>query len=317
VKKIFFADSVCKTWAEGYADALHEQNRSLAGFMEMRVHADEAFFAKLARAGITEMQLGVEALSEQLLKAMRKGTTVWQNLRAVKYLAELGIESASNLITHHPKSTLNDVEAARSILQKIPHFPGFSLSYFVVSYASPLYLELDQQDQESLPRGFDWLPDPLRRVTTNRDLAYPYPRAWLPQPAREAWDEFLAWHAGYEVERKRLDLRLTVLLEDGARTVIERRTSNGASELVLTGRPAEVLSHCHAAPKLADLATRLSIDKLEMEDTITCLEEDGLVIRLGERALSLPFRARETLIARIEDRRSSAASARIIALKPA
>lgn len=315
VGKIFFADSVCNSWAEAYADTLAMQGHRLPAFMEMRVHAEESFFAKLARVGVSEMQLGVEALSEPLLKAMRKGTTVWQNLRAAKYLAELGIESASNLITHHPKSTMEDVAATRSILTRIPHFPGFSLSYFVVSYASPLYLELDAQDQESLPRGFDWLPASMRHLTTNRDLAYPYPREWLPPPVREGWDEFLTWHAGYEAERKQLDMRLTVLHEEGDELVIERQTARDSRRFLLKGARAAVLSHGHAAPKLPDLAARLALDEQDVEHIVRELEGDGLVLRLADRALSLPLRPRETLISRIRERTAPATAGRVIALK--
>lgn len=288
--RLYFADSVCNSWAEAYAEDLLRTDERFAAFMEMRVHATQSFFTVLALAGVSEMQLGIEAVSGPLLSAMQKGTTVLQNLRAAKYLAELGIESGSNLITHHPKSSLQDVSETRRIVELVDHLPPFCLSKFVISYASPVYNQLSEQQQQQLVRGFTWLPEDLRDYSMVRDLAYPYPSEWLDPVVERAWDDFRRWHAtrvgGAELS--------VVRGEDGLRVVDTR--SGRRIEHVLSGDLALVCDAGHAGPTLARLCVDTGLSPERCAAAIEQLADSRLVIELDGRVLSLPLRPRQELI---------------------
>ena len=248
--RLYFADSVCNSWAEDYADDLLAHSQSFSAFMEMRVHAPESFFAKLAVVGVKEMQLGIEALSDPLLRAIGKGTSVLQNLRAAKYLAELGIKSASNLITHHPKSTVADIEETKRVIRLTRHFPQLSLSRFVISYASPIYNALSAEQLGTLTRGFTWLPEDLKDYSLVRDLAYPYPDAWLDPELDAEWETFRRWYN--DMQARSGLAKLVVECRDSVLEITDTRF-DAMRRHRLTGETSKVFNLCHAGPTFAAL----------------------------------------------------------------
>lgn len=296
--RIYFADSVCNSWSRQYSERMEDLGLKLPAFMELRVHFNQADVAALVRAGVNEVQLGIEAVAEPLLIAMRKGTRVWQNLRATKFLAEVGIRSVSNLITHHPRSTAADVSETRRIVTALRHLPGFSLSRFVLSYASPLWNTMSPDARASLPRGYSWLPEDLRPYSLQRDLAYPYPRHRLDPDATSAWDQFcIDYHEASEpVGRLESD--------ESGRLVTDSR--NGAQRTItLNPHCAAVLSSGHNAPRIADVAQMTDLGDGEVSEALDHLRQEELIVDLGERYLSLPLRPKSIVLGVSQDRSRS------------
>ncbi len=98
-KHIRFADNVCDTWAEEFCNYLIENKDFYELFFELRVHHPESFWETLAKAHVGGVQIGIEALSNPLLKKMDKGTHLYQNIMSMKYMSEFGIDYAfSNLM---------------------------------------------------------------------------------------------------------------------------------------------------------------------------------------------------------------------------
>ncbi len=296
IRRVFFADSVCNSWAEEYADHLLAGDARIAAFMEMRVHAPETFWTKLALAGVSEMQLGIEAASEPLLSAMSKGTTVMQNLAAAKYLAELRVNSLSNLITHHPKSTVSDVERTTEITKLIEHFPQFCLSRFVISYASPIHKQLNETQKSQLVRGFDWLPSDLCDYSFPRDLAYAYPEDWLAPEVADAWDRFRQW---YDAHVNELAVRRPAFTVErkGDEELLVTDTRFGASlEYSLRGAPARVFTFCHNVTKAAQIEQRCRLKADVVRSILAEFVERSMVVKVGDRYLSLALRPRQELV---------------------
>jgi len=293
---VYFADSVCNSWAEEYADTLLSAGRKISAFMEMRVHAPESFFTKLGLSGATEMQLGIEAISEPLLHAMSKGTTVIQNLSAAKYLAELRVKCPSNLIIHHPKSTVADVEETMRMVRLIEHFPPFSLSRFVISYASPIYKQLDDEKKSQLIRGFDWLPPELVKYSFPRDLAYSYPAGWLDPDVAAAWTAFRSW---YEAHAKRVAANGSVFTckkkGDGEVLVVDTRFGQSL-RYTLTGAAAQIFTLCHNPLKVAQIEERSGMNADTVKSILTEFVERSVLTKVGDRYLTLALRPREELV---------------------
>jgi len=294
-KDITFVDSVCNTWAEEYADTLLSRGQTLMAFMEMRVHAPESFWTKLALSGVSSVQLGVEAISEPLLHNMRKGTKVLQNLSATKYMTEMGLKNPSNLIIQHPKSTVADVEETKRIMLLVEHFPIFNLSHFVVSYASPLYKELDESRKAQLIRGFDWVPAELRDYSWPRHLSYTYPPSWIDPEVVAAWNDFQEWYKDHV--RKTAALRAVFTVERRTDELLFVDTRFGQNrQYSLSGDAARVYDICHhisAAGRVAQLS-QLSLDTVEK--ILSELVERSMLAKVGDRYLSIALRPREELI---------------------
>ncbi|MBI1788020.1 MAG: radical SAM protein [Acidobacteria bacterium] len=294
-RDVTFVDSVCNTWAEQYADTLLAQDNRIGAFMEMRVHEPESFWTKLSLSGVRAVQLGVEAISEPLLQNMRKGTKVLQNLSATKYMAEMGLANPSNLIIHHPKSTVADVEETERIMMVVEHFPICLLSLFVVSYASPIYKELDEDRKSQLIRGFDWLPHELREYSWPRHLSYTYPPEWIGAEVVAAWRSFQTWydeHVKGVLERKPV---FTVEKARDGLLFVDTRFGQDR-RYTLSGDFARVYGICHSVSKAPAIAEQSGLSLAVVDDILRELVDRAMIVKVGERYLSLALRPREELV---------------------
>ena len=285
------------TWAEEYADYLLARGIEIKAFAEMRVHAPQSFWVKLALSGVTTLQLGVEAISELLLNNMRKRTTVAQNLAATKYMAEMGTNNASNLIINHPKSTVGDVEETKRIMQLLEHFPIFSLSNFVVSYASPIYNELSQIQKAQLRRGFDWLSPEFEKYSWPRHLSYTWPRDWFDRDTMVAWLEFQLWYSDHvrklvsRPDRPRFTVR-----RQNDRLVLTDTRFNQKRHYSLSGDAMKVFSACHTPSTVGRVKKITGLNAMVAMDQLSALEAAKAVIRIGDCYLSVALRSRDELI---------------------
>ena len=83
--------------------------KDLRLFSEIRATTSWAELKVMGKAGMQEVQIGIEALSTPLLKKLHKGTSAIQNLEIMKNCEALGIENISNLILYFPGSDERDV----------------------------------------------------------------------------------------------------------------------------------------------------------------------------------------------------------------
>jgi hypothetical protein len=77
----------------------------------------------MARAGITSIQPGIESLSSHILALMRKGVTLLQNVRLLKWAYYYGMRVGWNILTGFPGETTEDYERQLQILPLLRHLP--------------------------------------------------------------------------------------------------------------------------------------------------------------------------------------------------
>lgn len=82
-------------------------------FAEIRAGTSASELEVMRRAGIQDLQIGIEALSTSLLKKLNKGTRTIQNIEIMRNCEALGIVNSSNLILNFPGS--NELEAAETL----------------------------------------------------------------------------------------------------------------------------------------------------------------------------------------------------------
>lgn len=116
--KIAFADNVVRhRGVERLVDCISALGREFDFFYELRASIRPMDILRLWEAGLTRAQIGVEALSSSLLRRLGKGTTVIQNLQAMRTCLELGVTTASNLIVGFPGSTAEEVAETVEVIQ--------------------------------------------------------------------------------------------------------------------------------------------------------------------------------------------------------
>jgi hypothetical protein len=300
VNFVHFADNVCDTWAEGYASALVARNLRVPALMELRSHHSESFWAKLALAGVSEIQIGVEAISGPLLANIGKGTWVYQNLRTQKYLAELGIawSTISNLITHHPKSTVADAAQTRRVLELTPHFGLPNLSVFHLDPGSPLYNELTETEmQRGRPARRVNYPAVLEEYAVERN--WEMPDRWCDDAATAAWDRFTAWYEGFRHTPGATSAALRVVECGEQRLWIQGRRNGRFVEFAFDGAHAAVYAACHHAPKLDAIVEQVDLDRARVTEIVARLLAEQLLIFVDDRYLALALRPRDELVANL------------------
>lgn len=114
-------------------------DKDLNLFGEVRATATWEELSAMRDSGMREVQVGIEALSSRLLKKLRKGTTVIQNLEIMKNCEALGIRNISNLILQFPASDAQDVaETSKTLEFVLPFYPLKAVNFWL-GLGSPVW----------------------------------------------------------------------------------------------------------------------------------------------------------------------------------
>lgn len=97
--------------------ALAKAKRPMEIFYEVKSNLKREHVKLLAEAGIHRIQPGIESLSNNVLKLMRKGTTGLRNIQLLKWAKEFNVTAEWNLLYGFPGETREDYE---EILQMLP-----------------------------------------------------------------------------------------------------------------------------------------------------------------------------------------------------
>lgn len=315
--KVVFVDNVCDAWAEDYARMLVRRGIRQRMFMELRSDHPEPFWTLLALAGVEAVQVGVEALSPPLLKAIGKGTRVIHNLATQKYLSELGIFPNNLLITHHPASTVADVRETRRVLDQIPHWSAFYPNEFLLEPGSRLYSRLGPRACAKLrPARSFRVPPPVRRLAL--EYAFETPASLRPPPqVMRAWDGFARHYRRALTRQQATQPRLDVVkVAPLALRITDTRTGKMSLREV-SGDAAKVYDACHAGLTSGEIvaATGLSADSVRA--ALARFTRLKLVLRLEDRYLSLALRPRDELLRRFFAAPKTAGDTRLVPLRGA
>ena len=307
--RVGFVDNVCDGWAEDYARMLVQQGVRQQSFMELRANHPEPFWSWLALGGAERIQVGVEALSSPLLKAIGKGTRVAQNLAVHKYLAEVGIRASSNLMTHHPASTLGDVRETLRILDQIPHLDPFFMVEFALIAGSPLYEGLSGEERARLkpPRSFR-LPSEAARYALEYSFEVPESLK-LGRDVRRAWSA-LARQYVRKVARQTADQpRLDVEKVDPDTLRITDTRGGKMLFYDFSGTAAQIYDACHCGLKLGEIAQATGLSPETVKAKLARFLRLKLVLCVDDYYLSLAKRPRNELLRRLFVTRGSGGDA--------
>jgi hypothetical protein len=119
--------------------ALFALKKDFKIFGEFRATVDEKTLRVFRRAGLNEVQIGIEALSTDLLDRMNKGASAIRNLEVMKHCEGLSIANVSNLILQFPGSTRAHVEQTLRAISFARIFRPLKIVHFWLGLDSPVY----------------------------------------------------------------------------------------------------------------------------------------------------------------------------------
>ena len=113
-------------------------------FYEVKANLTHEQIRTLYRGGVRSIQPGIESLSSHVLQLMRKGCTMLQNVRLLKWCHYYNVSVGWNLIWGFPGETLEDYLQEREVLKLITHLhPPRGYSRIWLERFAPYFTDRD------------------------------------------------------------------------------------------------------------------------------------------------------------------------------
>ncbi|XXZ47462.1 RiPP maturation radical SAM C-methyltransferase (plasmid) [Streptomyces cavourensis] len=90
-------------------------------FFEVKANMEWADIRAMRRAGIRSVQPGIESLSTEGLRLLRKGATAYQNIRFLLGCAEYGVLPVWNILTGYPHETPASLQEQIDLVASLTH----------------------------------------------------------------------------------------------------------------------------------------------------------------------------------------------------
>ena len=135
-------------WAEKIAREIIRKGLDVKLRFDARVNeVKEPLFKLLKEAGLKRVYLGCETGSQRDLKLFHKGTTVEQNIRAVKLAKSLGVQVNTGIIMFHPLSTLETLTDNIAFIEEVEDEPALVqlASEMFIYKGTPIYREMAEK----------------------------------------------------------------------------------------------------------------------------------------------------------------------------
>ena len=284
---------------------LAEEPPGLQLFYEVKANLSNEQVALLAAAGVDHVQPGIESLSDHVLKLMRKGTTMLQNVQLLKWCREHEVVPEWNVLYGFPGEDAEDYEEMLGVIGAIRFLDPPSgwgevrLDRFSPYHDDPAAFGMTDVEP-MLPYRFlyPFGKDALMRLAYYFDYVHADGR----RPADDAaavLDGVRSWIA----EGRRGGLWLT---RHGATiTVTDERVAGATRRLRLTGWQARAYDACDRVRSLAGLKRELDgVAEAPLRAFLDACVAARVMLRTGDRYLALavttPARSWRPADARVE-----------------
>ena len=138
----FFTDNALPLKeARAFFQKTTDTKTDLHFFAEIRAPKSSEECGIYQQGGLRSIQVGIEALSNSLLQRMRKGTTVIENIAAMKFAAAANICLDGNLILEFPGSTDREVQETLAVLEAVLPYRPLQGAGFFLGQGSPVSLQ--------------------------------------------------------------------------------------------------------------------------------------------------------------------------------
>jgi ribosomal peptide maturation radical SAM protein 1 len=270
-------------------------------FYETKANLKKEHLRALYDAGVTAIQPGIESLSTPILRLMRKGVTALQNVRLLKWCAEIGIVPAWNLLHGFPGEPPEEYERMSGLIPSLVHLQPPNFTPVQVQRFSPYFeqpaafgIELTRplpQYQFLYPVG----PEALARLAYDFEHRYldgrdPTSYTGILEEAVRRWGEISEHSLGTLWYRRGPDFLI----------VHDRRPGLEPADFRFDGPEAKIYLSCDAGATPDELRAQVAAegdDTFEVEEIEEFLDElvdARLMYREANRFLSLAIAATGT-----------------------
>lgn len=255
-------------------------------FYEQKSNLSLTRVKALKDAGVVVIQPGIESLSTDLLRLMRKGVSAAQNLALMRYARALDVKITWNLLYAFPGDKREWLTAMRQLLPFIEHLePPIALSHLSIDRFSP-YFEQPQRHGVSnvrpIPAYFEVMPNnaPIDKIAYHFEATYATGTGAAVAEVEAMRQQILAWQAHWNDASSPRPVLEISKLDDELYLLIDTRSCASAEFSFITAAAAAVAllgKRAHAHPELERWAL----------DRHVCVELDGELVPLCTAAYDL------------------------------
>ena len=281
--------------ADLFFQAMAAAERDYDFFAEIRVITDGDKLAAYRRGGLSSVQVGIEALSTSLLGRMEKGTTVMDNIAAMKQSRGCHMQLDGNLITEFPGSTAAEVAETLQNLDFVLPFTPLAAASFFLGEGSPVCAEPRRFGISAVlqhPKNRRLLPPQILAglvmlIKGHRGDRVLQRRLW--QPVSRKIARWQAFHAGRDIH----GIPPLSYRDGGSFLIIRQEQGNGPClHHRLRGSSRAIYLYCQTIREFKELASQFpTIQPKTLNDFLDELIDKRLLFREGERLLALAIPA--------------------------
>lgn len=272
---------------------LAESGRQYRLFGEIRADTPVKQLTVMRRAGMRELQVGIEALSTVLLTRIHKGTSALDNIEVMRHCEALGMHHGGNLLMHFPGSIENEVRETLRNMEFALCFRPLRMVSFWLGLGSPVFHQPERHNIRltgNEPRWRVLFPVPMVKAMRMMIQGYAGDRTaqrrlWAPVAVRAR-----QWRREYEQLTRSAHAGPILGYQDGQDfLIITRRGPSGVGQTHrLPGVSRRVYLYCCRSRSRKRIQARfphLPADKLE--SFLRMMLDKRLMFGEGNRFLSL------------------------------
>lgn len=295
IYRIIMVDNVLnQRFFKDLLPSLKDRFKDLMIFYEVRCHMSKEEIGILRDASVKVVQGGVEALDDEMLELLHKGTHSWQNIQFVKWCEEFGISIKYNLLYAIPRESGQAYRRVIKLLKCIHHLKPPTPAKIHLDAGSIYDLEPKHfgicktgVNPTALNHCFpEKLIDPMLITHTYAngfiDLDESLPMLW-----GEFIDEIWAWHDDYYKKYKVLFYKVMGALV----RVSDNRFSEETQYYDFDEAESAVLIFCDSARTKESILEGLSyFPEEQVSDALERLFGLKIIYQLEDRFISLAVR---------------------------
>jgi hypothetical protein len=274
-------------------EAIRRQGRDLSMFAEIRADISPQLLHTMRQAGVSTVQIGIEALSTRLLRKINKGCRTIDNLNAMKHCEALNIVNASNLMLHFPGSDQEDVDQTLDALEFAQWYRPLKPVRFWLGLDSPVHRHSRHFGIRAVfnhPNLGKLFPALIARgcgfmIQDYRGDRQQQRKLWRPVERR-----LRRWHRDYTIMQGRTDGRPALSFREGGQFIIidQQWPARPATRHRLTGTSAAIYRYCHVPRSIQSICGIVSShSRQQIERFLGDMVSKRLVFGENDRYLSL------------------------------
>ena len=272
---------------QDFVPALGEANLGIDVFYEIKANLSKDHLRQLRDAGIRRVQPGIESLSDAVLKLMGKGVRGLQNIQILKWCEELEMRPRWSILWGFPGEPPEDYAHMAERVPLLTHLePPIGGARIQLHRFSPNFEQADDL-------GFaEVRPFPTYRFTYDlpeeslANLAYYFDYGYRENRDVEAYTRALGRQIDLWHEHAEGSMLVQVRRGDNLQ-IWDFRPAGRRALTVLDGLARDLYLDCDGIRSITQLAKRHKSPADTVEETLHPLLETGLMVRDGQRVLSL------------------------------